>query len=37
MSVSALGAVLVPLSGAKDFYGNDEVWAEFLLNTSLRF
>ena len=37
LSVSGVAAALIPLSGAKDFFGNDEVWTEFLLNTSIRF
>jgi len=37
LSVSTVGAMLVPIAGSKDFYGNDEIWLEFLLNTSIRF
>lgn len=37
LSTSFLTAVMIPMSGAKDFFGNDEVWTEFLLNTSVRF
>ena len=37
LMMSAVAATLIPESGAKDFFGNDEVWAQFMLNTSIRF
>lgn len=37
LSTSFVTAVMIPMSGAKDFFGNDEVWTEFLFNTSVRF
>ena len=36
-STSVVAAVLVPLNGAQDFFGNDEPWSQFMLNTSFRF
>ncbi len=37
LSVSTVAAVLIPQNGAQDFFGNDEVWTQFMLNTSIRF
>jgi hypothetical protein len=37
LSVSGVVAALIPLDGAPDFFGNDEVWTQFMLNTSIRF
>lgn len=37
LSTSIVGAVLVPANGAEDFFGDDEVWTQFMLNTSFRF
>lgn len=37
LMMSGVVAALVPESGAKDFFGNDEVWTQFMLNTSIRF
>jgi len=37
LSTSIVGAMLVPEDGAEDFFGNDEIWTSFMLNTSLRF
>lgn len=36
-STSVVAAVLVPLNGAQDFFGNDEPWTQFMVNTSFRF
>lgn len=35
--ISTVVAALIPLDGAQDFFGNDEVWTQFMLNTSIRF
>jgi len=37
LSTSVVAAVLVPPDGAQDFFGNDEIWTQFMLNTSIRF
>ena len=37
LSLSAVAAVMVPLDGAEEFFGNDEPWSQFMLNTSIRF
>ncbi len=37
LSASLVGAMLVPDDGAKDFFGNDEIWTQLMVYTSLKF
>lgn len=37
LSSTVVGAVLIPLNGAQDFFGNDEIWTQLIVATTLQF
>lgn len=37
LSSTVIGAVLIPMKGAQDFVGNDEIWMQLIVATTLQF